>query len=223
MNLNSIFFSQNFRKIKVFAKILYDWGHRVRISQKLVILLLMISVGAGIMTYSAFTKAELSSDNSRRIIYLLNFDLAILLLLGFLIARRGIKIWAQRRSGRAGSKLHLRLALTFGALTVVPTLFIAVSSALLFNEGIQGWFNERVRTAINESSAVAEAYLEEHKKSIKSSVFAMAHKFSENFDRYVHHPDVFSQELDYECSMMALNEGLVFDTNHQILNLKPKL
>ncbi|MGI4850788.1 MAG: ATP-binding protein [Janthinobacterium lividum] len=215
MNLSSPLLFQLLKKTKIFSKLFYDWSRRIRLSQKLVVLLLIVSVGAGVLTYSAFTKNELLGDNSRRIIHLLNFDLAILLLLGFLIARRGIKIWAQRRSGRAGSKLHLRLALTFGALTVVPTLFIAVSSALLFNEGIQGWFNERVRTAINESSAVAEAYLEEHKKSIKSSVFAMAVKFSENFTRYAHNPDLFSEELDRECAMMSLNEGLVFSINHQ--------
>ena len=203
-------------KTRAFSETFYYWAQRFKLSQKLVALLLIIAVGAGIATYSAFTNSVLLGGNSRKIVHLLNFDLIILLLLGFLISRRIVNLWSQRRSGRAGSKLHLRLALIFGALTVVPTVFIAISSALLFNEGIQAWFNERVRTALNESSAVAEAYLEEHKKAISTSVNALALKFSENFNRYAENQEYFSEELDKECFIMSLNEGIIFGLNHKI-------
>jgi two-component system, NtrC family, nitrogen regulation sensor histidine kinase NtrY len=201
---------------RIIAEVLYGWSQRFKIPQKLVGLLLLVAMGAGVATYTVFTSSALLGENSRKVIYLLNVDLVILLLLGFLISRRLVKLWAQRRSGRAGSKLHLRLALIFGVLTVIPTLFVAVSSALLFNEGIQAWFNERVRTALNESSVVAEAYFEEHKKSIMSDVLALALRFSENFERYAANQDYFNQELDKECFMISLNEGIVFGLNHQI-------
>jgi two-component system nitrogen regulation sensor histidine kinase NtrY len=203
-------------RLKIFFEGLFYWSQRLKLPQKFVVLLLIGAVGAGIATYSAFTSSSLLGENSRKIIHLLNFDLAILLLLGALIARRIIKLWAERRSRRAGSKLHLRLALIFSALTVVPTLFISISSALLFNEGIQAWFNERVRTALNESSAVAKAYFEEHKKTVSTSVNALALRFSENFARYAENVEYFSEELDKECVMMSLNEGIIFGLNHKI-------
>jgi len=57
---------------------------------------------------------------------------------------------------------------------VVPTIFVAVFSYLLFSFGVQAWFSERVRTAISESLAVAEAYLHEHQQAIRADVLSMA-------------------------------------------------
>ncbi|MEK9646157.1 MAG: PAS domain-containing sensor histidine kinase, partial [Alphaproteobacteria bacterium] len=47
-------------------------------------------------------------------------------------------------------------------------------SAIFFNFSMDSWFNDRVRTAIVESRAVAEAYLKEHQQVIRADVLSMA-------------------------------------------------
>ena len=64
--------------------------------------------------------------------------------------------------GRGGSRLHIRLVFLFSVVSITPAIVMAVFSALFFNIGVQSWFSERVRTAIDQSEAVAKAYVEEH-------------------------------------------------------------
>ena len=47
---------------------------------------------------------------------LLNIDLLLLLGLVILVARRLVRLWAAHRAGTRGSKLHVRLAILFGAI-----------------------------------------------------------------------------------------------------------
>ncbi len=72
-------------------------------------------------------------------------NLAVLLLLVASLAGRLVRVWAERRRGSAGSRLHVRLVLLFGVVAVVPSMLVAAFSALFFNLGIQAWFSDRVR------------------------------------------------------------------------------
>jgi len=49
-----------------------------------------------------------------------------------LLAGRLTQIWLDRRRGAAGSRLHMRLVLLCGVFTVMPTLIVAIITALLF-------------------------------------------------------------------------------------------
>ncbi|MDT8263657.1 two-component sensor histidine kinase, partial [Roseomonas sp. DSM 102946] len=66
---------------------------------------------------------------------------AFLLLLGASLAGRLVRVWAERRSGSAGSRLHVRLVLMFGVVAVVPALLVGTFAAVFFNLGIQAWFS----------------------------------------------------------------------------------
>lgn len=179
--------------------------------------LIAAGIGCGIATYFTFSNAGLLGVSSRSIVLLLNMDLAILLLLVMIIARRLVKLWGHRRQKRAGAKLHTRLALIFGALTVAPTIFISITSGYLFNAGIGSWFNERISTAFQESTAVAEAYLEEHKKVISANCEGMTHALAENFQSLLSDQAHFNQALDIELQVRSLDEAIVFSASSEVL------
>lgn len=181
-------------------------------------LLIAAGIACGIATYFTFSNAGLLGATSRSsIVLLLNMDLAILLLFVIIITRRLVQLWGHRRQKRAGAKLHARLALIFGALTVAPTIFISITSGYLFNAGIGSWFNERISTALQESTAVAEAYLEEHKKVIRANCEAMAHALAENFQPLLNDQTHFNQALDIELQVRSLDEAIVFNTSSEVL------
>ncbi len=56
----------------------------------------------------------------------------------------------------------------------MPTIIVAVFSYLFFSFGVESWFSDKVRTAISESVAVADAYVNEHQQAIRADALAMA-------------------------------------------------
>ena len=101
-------------------------------------------------------------------------NLAVLLLLLASLAGRLVRVWADRRRGSAGSRLHVRLVLLFGVVAVVPSMLVATFAALFFNLGIETWFSDRVRSTLEASLQASRGYLEEHRNTIRGDVVAMA-------------------------------------------------
>ncbi|MEM7071441.1 MAG: histidine kinase dimerization/phospho-acceptor domain-containing protein, partial [Pseudomonadota bacterium] len=61
----------------------------------------------------------------------------------------------------------------FTLTTIIPLGLLTVSSVFLFDLGLENWFSARVRGALLETRAVAQAYLEEHIKAINADAFGI--------------------------------------------------
>jgi two-component system, NtrC family, nitrogen regulation sensor histidine kinase NtrY len=92
--------------------------------------------------------------------------LALVLGLGALVAWRLVRLWAERRSGRAGARLHSRLVGTFSLIAVVPTILVAVFAAVTLNLGVEAWFSNHVKDALGSALRVAEAYQDEAERGL---------------------------------------------------------
>src|SRR5690242_19501399 len=151
-----------------------NWAARIRLGRKATIVLAALALASGIATYAAMTGAAPFGPSPQAVLLLLNINLVLLLVLAAVVARRLVQVWAERRRGLAGSRMHVRLVVLFSLVAVTPTIIVAVFSYLFFSFGVQSWFSQRVRTALSESQAVAEAYLHEHQQVIRADVLAMA-------------------------------------------------
>lgn len=163
---------------------LYQWAARVGLENKLAVVLIFAAVASGIATYTALSTNSLFGKDADRVSLLLVLDLTILLMLGAIVARRLVGIWAARRRGSAGSRLHVRLVALFAVVAVAPAILVAIFSAVIFNIGVQTWFSERVSTAINESLSVAQVYLEENQKSIRYAAQSIAYTVERAYAQY---------------------------------------
>lgn len=184
---------------------------------KAAILLVVASLVSGFLTYAALSKSPPFGDNPDMVIWLLNIDLIILLLLVSLIARRIVGVWSGRKRGIAGSHLHVRLVYIFSILVAVPTIVMTVFSAFFFHFGVQAWFSQRVQTAINESSAVAQSYLEEHKQVIRADTLAMANDLDRQAEKYMMDEDALTQSLDTQSFFRNLSEAVILNTRGKVL------
>ncbi|MCH9012503.1 MAG: PAS domain-containing sensor histidine kinase [Proteobacteria bacterium] len=193
------------------------WAHRVNLERKLAVALLVATVGAGTVTFAAMTGNLPVVLDTRSILLLLNLDLILLLGLGALIARRLVILWVEHRRGLAGAHLHVRLVGLFSLVAVTPTIVVATFSVLLFDFGLQGWFSDRVRTAVKESFVVAQAYLEEHRRSISSDALAMAQDLNRRGVSLVLNPYRFNQALAAQVRVRSLTEAIVFDGAGRVL------
>ena len=193
------------------------WAVRVNLERKLAIALVAGGVSSGIATFGGMTDNLPAVADPQTILLLLNVDLIFLLGIGVLIARRMVLVWLARRQGLAGAKLHARLVGLFSLVAVAPAIVLAVFSVLFFNYGLQGWFSDRVSTAINESLAVAEAYLEEHRQTINADVLAMAKHLNRAGDNLLYDEDRFQRVVAGQASIRSLTEAVVFNGSGQIL------
>lgn len=184
---------------------------------KLGIVLVMSSIASAFLTYAALNEAPPFGKDSSAVIWLLNLDLVLLLLLVTLIARRIIGVWANRRKGIAGSNLHVRLVYLFSVLVAVPTILVTVFSAFFFHFGIQAWFSQRVQTAIESSEAVAEAYLQEHKQVIRADTLAMANDLDRQFEIFLLNRKAFPDFIEKQAFYRNLSEAMVFKEDGEII------
>ncbi len=190
------------------------WARRSGLARKLGYLLLAAASAAGIVTYGVLTGA---GPDPTTVIVLLYADLAILLLLGLVVARRIARVWAERRSGAAGSKLHVRLVMLFSLVALTPTVLMAVFSVLFFNIGVQAWFSERVRTALEEADAVARGYMEEHQRIIVGDALAMANDLNREQMLLFRNPQLFADMVATQAAIRGLSEAMVFDANGRVV------
>ena len=178
-----------------------------RAARLFAVILLTLAVLAGIGTYTAFT--ALGGDPGA-LVTMVYADLIILLLLGFVVARRIVAVWSERRRGSAGSRLHIRLVGLFAALSVTPAIIVSTFSLLFFDLGLESWFSDRVRTAVAESRQVAEAYLVEHRNNIRTDALRMARDLNGDARRLVVNNVLLNRFLEIQRRVRDLSEAIIF-------------
>lgn len=184
---------------------------------KLAYLLIIAAIASGIATYAALTETPPLGNDPDTVIWLLNIDLVILLLLVALIARRIVSLWSGKKRGLAGSHLHVRLVYIFSILAAAPAIIMTIFSAFFFHFGVQTWFSTRVQTAIEESQAVAEAYLEEHRQVIRADTLAMATDLDREAPILMNNQEAFGKFVQTQSLLRNLSEVIVFEPSGKVL------
>ena len=193
------------------------WAHRNNLERKVALFLLVSAIISGTATFAAMTDNLPVTLDPLSVLLLLNLDLVLLLGLSALVARRLVIIWVARRRGLAGARLHSRLVGLFSLVAVMPTIVVATLSFILFDFGLQGWFSDRVSTAVKESFAVANAYLEEHRQTIGADVIAMAQDISREGSAVAYNPQRLNQVLSAQAALRSLTEAMIVDSSQRVL------
>ncbi|KAF0114718.1 MAG: two-component system NtrC family nitrogen regulation sensor histidine kinase NtrY, partial [Rhodospirillaceae bacterium] len=180
------------------------------------VLLFFASIVSGAITVAVLTRWG-PNVSPTAVLVLLNVDLILLLSLGVVIARRIAGVWAERRKGRAGSRLHVRFVVLFSAVAVAPAILVAVFSILFFTIGLEAWFSSRVRTALDESVAVAQVYVTEHRQGIANDVRAMAAFFDNVDEQILYNSELLTRLLAAQAEVRDLSEAVVFNRSGAVL------
>lgn len=180
--------------------------------------LVVMAIGFGVITYTALTATGPFSDVGPDVVYiLLNIDAVIFLLLIFVIARRIFALWRQRKEKSAATKIQFRLIKIFSILSITPSIILAVFSISFIYMAMQSWFSDRVSIAVNESLAVAEAYLEEHQKVIQTDILAMANDLNRDALSLVGNPTRLKAVVEKQSFIRGLSEAMVFEEDGRVL------
>ena len=179
------------------------------------LVLAIFALALGITTFVLLTGRVPAPS---QVIALVLANLASLLLLGAVLAGRLTRMLVERRRGSAGARLHVRLVLLFSGVALTPTIVVAVFSTIFFNLGIQAWFAEPVRSALEESLNVSRGYLEEHRNNIRVDALSMANDLARAGRYLITAPDTFANILADQTALRGLTDAVIFEpTTGQIL------
>lgn len=186
------------------------WLRSGRLATRVSLVLFVLVVLSVSGTYIAITRAEEPLDPDSRLVHALTVgNMLLILSLGTIIGYRLLRLWSSLRSGGAGSRLQTRIITVFSIVTILPTITVSVFTAILLNYGIESWFDERVSTALEESVAVAEAYLEEHKATLRADAIAMGSDLKRELHTAITNPVFFNNLINGQTALRSLAEAIV--------------
>jgi len=162
----------------------------------------VLSAVSGAATYAILTGLTSYSPDRSGLIALLLINLTLGLTLGALIAWRLVRLWAERKSGRAGAKLHVRLVTWFSLIAVVPAVLVAIFAAVTLNLGLDAWFSGRVKDALGSAVNVAQVYVKEHEASIYGDIRYIA-------DALQRDPELFDEDKHVRAGRLFAKLGTV--------------
>ncbi len=137
-------------------------------------------------------------------------NLLPLMVLVVLIARRGAILLANRRRGLIGAQMHVRMVGLFAGIAAVPTVLVVIFASLLFQFGVQFWFSDRVKTILDSSNRVAQAYVDENRRRVASDIVPMAYDIENYASEYGLDSKKFAEGLQYQLLNRNLSEAAVF-------------
>jgi two-component system, NtrC family, nitrogen regulation sensor histidine kinase NtrY len=134
----------------------------------------------GILTTTFFTGQNLQGsavvgggDYGIVFLILLYLNLFFALILGIVVFRNLFRLWLDRQHRRTGSKLRTRMVMMFIALSLLPTLILAILSVNFLNRGVDSWFSEQISLALENSIAVSRSYYQENQRTVRHDAEAI--------------------------------------------------
>ncbi len=190
---------------------------RWRLTRILVVIISVALLVSGLATILVLADYSPLDSNLTTVIALLNLDLVLAFSLGALLARRLVGAWITRKYGSAGSRLHMKMVVSFGLVAIIPALLVVVFLGLFLNFGMETWFSDRVRTAVNASTVVAQSYLREHQKNIRGVALAMANDINRAAPRLRQNPRFFTKIVTTFANDRNLSEAVVINSSGRTL------
>lgn len=203
------------RKTKPFRKI-QAWARRVNFARKTAYGMAIATVLSVFATFATFSNVGPFLPTSSTLFVLLTINLTILLIFGAMVAQQIMQIRATQKSSAGSSRLHRRIVTLFSVVAITPTIIVAIVSGMFFEFGMQSWFSDKVRSALDNSQAVAEAYMEEHKKAIQADVLGVARDLNSQAFALSQNRTLLEQALSVQAQFLTLSEAIVFDRNGQV-------
>ncbi|WP_374382751.1 ATP-binding protein [Dongia sp.] len=178
---------------------------------------MMVGAILGLLTYFALTDVWDTEEPVRTITWLLTGDLVVALALATIIARRAVLLWIGRRKGLAGAKLHARMVVMFALIAVLPAIVVSIFSVVFLNYGLNSWFSDRIKDAVESSLNVAHSYLLESQQRIGDDTSAIASELQFNGLADIGNAPYFQAILDRQLNLRGLSEGIVIDRRLKVV------
>ena len=177
----------------------------------------LICIIFGLLTFFTFTNQTFITLKDLNLQILLIIDSILLLLFFGLIIYETYKILGKRKRKKLGSEVNLKYILYFSSTTLLPSIIIAVFSLILFNVGLQRYFDDNIKSIVNNSSELAKNYVEQTRNSIEADILLMVLDVNNQSALYYENPKGFLNLLTSQRLIRRLDEVHLIDSSANII------
>jgi two-component system nitrogen regulation sensor histidine kinase NtrY len=168
----------------------------------------LLALASCAFTYAVITGLMQVRLNQAWLTSLLLLNLGLGLSLGGLIAWRLIKLWTERKSGRAGARLHWRLVTWFSLIAMVPAVLLAIFASATLNLGLDAMFSGQVKSALGNAVNVAQAYVYDHAGGMEGDAVAIATTLQQDQSLFDENHNVIALNFIDRLKQLSKDRGL---------------
>jgi two-component system nitrogen regulation sensor histidine kinase NtrY len=190
-------------------------GRQPRIYRSLAIALLVAALLSGLATYAALTGTFPVPPTTVKLLLLL--DLVFLPLLATVVVWQLVVLWLERRRGLVGARLHARLVLWFGFTAMAPTVIISAFSVLFVTFGLDTFFSDQVRIAIDDTLLVSQAYIREHQQNVVIRTGTLALNLRQRGPINLDKAEFYEELMTRQGSIIQIDGAAIIDDHGQVL------
>ena len=117
----------------------------------------------------------------------------------------------------AGYELHKKLAVLFSVVCLMPSIIISAFSIFTINTALEGWFSEKISTAVSQSVEVANKYLLEHQNAMKGEALEFAKLLNDNAISFSSNQDKINKFLNFYISKNNLTDAVLIGSSRNVL------
>lgn len=197
------------------------WGI-VRLVALVLVIALVVASGVSFAVLLGFTPIE----PERQIVEVTLWVTGLLIfLLLIAIGLEILPIIRARRQRRAAARLHIRIIALFTFVAAVPAIVLAIVASITLDRGLDRWFSERTQAIIDTSRQVAQAYVQESLRLLRSELIAMADDlekaqpvFDSNIDAFQRYFNNQAQIRGFPSAKIVANNGSVILSSRHVLS-----
>ena len=134
------------------------------------LVLVITSIASGLATYAVLTGLTPIRPAHDVVVMMLRINGLLIAAMLAIVTWQIFGLWRARRRQVAGAGLHVRIVGLFSVVALFPAILLAVFASVSLDRGLDQWFSARTRSIIRDSVEVANAYLSEHGKIIRSDL-----------------------------------------------------
>ena len=177
----------------------------------------LVCIIFGLLTFFTFINQSFISLNDFNLQILLIIDLILLVSFFGLIIYEVFKILKERKKGKIGSETSLRYIIFFSTTTLLPSLLIAIFSLILFNVGLQKYFDNKIKTVVNNSAEVAQNYVDQTRNTIEADILLVLIDVNTKSNMFYDNPKRFATVLSSQRLLRRLDEIHLLDSSGNII------
>ena len=171
----------------------------------------------GLLTFFTFTNQSFITLKDLNLQILLVIDLILLTLFFVLIVYEAYKIINKRKRKKLGSETSLKYILYFSSTTLLPSIIIAVFSLILFNVGLNKYFDRKIKSVVNNSAEIAKNYVDQIRNSVEADIVLVAIDINNQSALYYDNPKQFLNLLTSQRLLRRLDEVHLLDSSANII------
>ena len=171
----------------------------------------------GVFTFITFINQGFLFLNEDNLQYLLMLDVTLLLIFLLLLIQETSKLYTQYSKKRSGSKTSINYVLQFSLFAFLPSLVIAIFSLILFNVGLQKYFDKRITSAVNNSYQVAKNYIEETQKTVETDIYLISLDLNRYSQTFFSNPSRFSNIVRAQKNLRKVDDVYIIDSSGTVL------